>query len=74
MTCNNGRCEFTNAKAAKLDLKEEADGSKTVTMREIKIKDFAKWSMKDDGTFKPSDSSDDSEQNMFDSARIAQIQ
>jgi len=31
-------------KAAKLDLKEEKDKSKTVTMKEIKIKDFDKWS------------------------------
>jgi hypothetical protein len=49
LTCNNGRCDLTNAKAAKLDLREEPDGSKTVTMREVKIKDFDKWTKQNEG-------------------------
>jgi hypothetical protein len=52
LTCNNGRCEFTNAKAAKLNLKVEEDGSKTVTMREVKIKDFDKWSKENEENLK----------------------
>ena len=50
---------FTNMKASKLDLKQEEDGSKTVTMREVKIKDFDKWSQQNKKeTKKPSEAAD----------------
>ena len=74
LTCNNGRCEFTNAKAAKLDLTEEKDGSKTVKMREVKIKDFDKWSKQKEEDLTKTDSNDDSDQDNFDPERIEQIQ
>lgn len=44
LTCNNGRCELSKMKAAKMNLTTEVDGSKTVTMHQVKIKDFDKWS------------------------------
>lgn len=44
LTCNNGKCELSKMKAAKMNLTTEADGSKTVTMHQVKIKDFDKWS------------------------------
>lgn len=58
LTCNNGQCSFTNAKAAKLNLQTLQDGSKVLTMKEIKIKDFHKWS-----EIKTSDVKDDETQS-----------
>ena len=44
LTCSDGKSDFMNKKTNKLIIKTENDGSKTLTMREIKIKDLDKWS------------------------------
>jgi Phosphatidylinositol-4-phosphate 5-Kinase len=44
LTCNDGKNDFMRKKADKLNLRTETDGSKTLTMNEIKIKDIDKWS------------------------------
>jgi hypothetical protein len=44
LTCDNGKDDFIRKKADKLDIKIEGNGSITLTMKEIKIKDFDKWS------------------------------
>lgn len=75
LTCNNGHCELTKAKAAKLDLRVENDGSKTVTLREVKIKDFDKWTQQNEGNLsKPEQSDESNDSNQFDPERIEQIQ
>jgi hypothetical protein len=48
----------------------EKDGSKTVKMREVKIKDFDKWSKQKEEDLTKTDSNDDSGQDNFDPERI----
>jgi hypothetical protein len=39
LSCNNGTCQFSNDKAAKMTL-EKKDGNLTITLKQIKIKNF----------------------------------
>lgn len=43
-TCDNGKDEYVREKADKLVLATSKDGSKTLTLHEVKIKDLDKWS------------------------------
>ncbi len=44
LTCDNGKDDYIKEKAGKLSLVSEANGSKTLTLSEIKIKNFDRWS------------------------------
>ena len=44
LTCGDSKNSFMKKKADKLDLRTEANGSKTLIMNEIKIKNIDKWS------------------------------
>jgi len=44
LTCDNGKDDYMREKADKLNLVSESNGSKTLTLSEIKIKNFDKWS------------------------------
>ena len=58
MTCNDSENTSFRKKTDKLELRNELDGSKTLILNQIKIKDLDKWStvkVKDfnsDGVFK----------------------
>lgn len=72
LQCNtNGRCEFSNAKAAKLILETDEEGNKTVIMREIKVNNLDKW---DQGNNDSKIKDDVPDQDNFDPERIEQIQ
>ena len=44
LTCHDGKDELSKKKMQKLNLVNELDGSKTLTMNQVKIKDFNSWS------------------------------
>jgi hypothetical protein len=44
LTCDNGKDDHIREKADKLNLVTAKDGSKTLTLNEVKIKNLDKWS------------------------------
>jgi hypothetical protein len=44
LTCDNGKDDYMREKADKLNLVSEPNGSKTLTLSEIKIKNLDRWS------------------------------
>lgn len=43
LNCNDGTCKFSLEKAKKMTL-EKKDGNLTITLKQIKIKNFDNWS------------------------------
>ena len=44
LTCDNGKDDYIREKADKLNLVTAKDGSKTLTLNEVKIKNLDRWS------------------------------
>ena len=44
LTCDDGQDDFIRGKVGKLNVKTQSNGSRTLTLNEIKIKNIDKWS------------------------------